>query len=165
MQLHMRRLPIWMRSSRKCAPTSPLAEWKLSALETHTDNLTDPILGLCALGGAIRVSVTQLPPANTSPAPDMIAAMLTLNRTDLPDQDWRRAKKHCLGASCEAGSKVGHGFVRILAETPKTFVQASYNTSCKTRCVPLFTLLNASARRMDQSPGCNGMRAQRCNIW
>lgn len=63
------------------------------ALETHTDNLTDSILGLCALGGAIRVSVTQLPPANTSPAPDMIAAMLTLNRSDLPDQDWRRAKK------------------------------------------------------------------------
>ncbi len=65
-------------------------------LEAHASNLIDPVLRLCDLRDAIRSAIAPLPPANTAPEPDRVAAMLDLNRSTLCDADWRSAKKSLL---------------------------------------------------------------------
>ncbi|MEP3783484.1 MAG: hypothetical protein ABJM65_01510 [Ascidiaceihabitans sp.] len=62
------------------------------ALEAHRSNLLDPMLALGGLSENLRVQITPLPPANTSPSTDTIAEMLALNRSDLPQSKWRAAQ-------------------------------------------------------------------------
>lgn len=68
------------------------ADVRTIALEAHRDNLLDPILDIVGLPDATRAMVKPMPPANTSPSAEKIAAMLDLNRSDIPDTDWRAAQ-------------------------------------------------------------------------
>ncbi|MEP1961808.1 hypothetical protein [Tateyamaria sp.] len=62
------------------------------ALESHRDNLLEPVLALGGLSESLRMHVTPLPPANTSPSAETIAEMLALNRSDIPQNKWRAAQ-------------------------------------------------------------------------
>lgn len=61
-------------------------------LEDHSADPVAPVLALAGVPQDMRVTITPLPPANTSPNADKRAAMLELNRSDLPDSDWRAAQ-------------------------------------------------------------------------
>ena len=61
-------------------------------LEDHRDNLLAPLLETAGLPVSARARITPVAPANRSPGPDKIAAMLDLNRSDIPDSAWRAAQ-------------------------------------------------------------------------
>ena len=68
------------------------ADVHILALEDHGGNLVAPLLALAHVPDPVQARVTPLPPANTSPSAARIKAMLDLNRSDIPDADWRAAQ-------------------------------------------------------------------------
>ncbi|MEO0380165.1 MAG: hypothetical protein AAF252_07820, partial [Pseudomonadota bacterium] len=62
-------------------------------LEAHGHDLTAPLLLAAQVPDAVRRQVMPVPPTNTSPDADHIAARLALNRSDLSDDAWRVARK------------------------------------------------------------------------
>lgn len=61
-------------------------------LETHGANLAEPLLKAAQIPNGIRHQVVPARPANTSPGPEHIAALVDLNRSDLSHDDWRAAQ-------------------------------------------------------------------------
>ncbi len=90
----------YRRSANLDAITDNVA--KRTACPTHRAALEqgeplDALLDVIGLPDELRARLRPAVPANTAPSPEVLAALLDLNRSEMPEKDLRAAKRALLG--------------------------------------------------------------------